>query len=251
MKYIWSRGCAFFPRTRSEGFPFYTLGVWGLRCVRSTPLSNVRKSPFERKFAVPLGSFTGVVIFGRFTCLQPSFRVAGVALRDMWTCLATCGKSFFVAGAILLQRFHNMLVIFRGRRSTLDVSDSIFRGRRSTSDVSCCVFFANRIGTAVRNGNHVQIPWQAWHFVTCVKIGGSLARNARFEACTCVLACLWMRSNYGGSCNALRLRLCQSVKIGGSLARNARFDACMCVVLRFWLCSGCAVTMGEAAMPYV
>ena len=56
-----------------------------------------------------------------------------------------------------------------------------------------------------------------------------------------------MRSNYGGSCNALRLRMCQSVKIRGSLARNARFDACMCVVLSFWLCSGCAVTMGEAA----
>ena len=146
-----------------------------------------------------------------------------------------------------MQRFQKMRYIFHGRRSTLDVSDSIFRGRRSTSDVSCCVFFANRIGTAARNGNHVQIPWQAWHFVTRVKIGGSLARNARFEVCTCVLACLWMRSNYGGSCNALRLRMCQSVKIRGSLARNARFHACMCVVLSFWLCSGCAVTMGEAA----
>ena len=88
---------------RSEGFSFYTLGVWGLRCVRWTPLSNGRnrtqpdatvrnrtqpyaigrKRPFERKFAVPLGSFTGIVIFGHFTCLQPSFRVAGVAFRDM------------------------------------------------------------------------------------------------------------------------------------------------------------------------
>ena len=95
-----------------------------MRCVRWTPLlcsrtpATVRKRTFERKFAVPLGSFTEVVIFGRFTCLQPSFRVAGVALRDMWTCLATCGTSFFVAGAILLQRFQNMRYIFRGRRST-------------------------------------------------------------------------------------------------------------------------------------
>ena len=160
-------------------------------------------------------------------------------------------KSFFVAGAILLLRFHNMLVIFRGKRSTLDVSDSIFRGRRSTSDVSCCVFFANRIGTAVRTGNHVQILWQAWHFVTCVKSDGSLARNARFEACTCVLASLWMRSHYGGRSKALRLRMCHSVKIGGRLVRNARCYACMCLVLRFWLYSGCAVTIGEAAMPYV
>ena len=54
------------------------------------PYATVRKRPFEGKFAVPLGSFTGGVIFGRVTCLQPSFRVAGVALRDMWTCLATC-----------------------------------------------------------------------------------------------------------------------------------------------------------------
>ena len=138
-----------------------------------------------------------------------------------------------MVGAILLQRFQKMRYIFHGRRSTLDVSDSIFRGRRSTSDVSCSVFFANRNGTAARSGNHVQIPWQAWHFVTCVKIGGSLARNARFEGCQSVLPCLWMRSNYGGSCNALRLRLCQSVKIRGSLARNARFDACMCVELTF------------------
>ena len=92
-----------------------------------------------------------------------------------------------MAGAILLRRFHNMRYIFRGRRSTLDVSGSIFRGRRSTSDVSCCVSFANRIGTAARSGDPVQISWQAWHFVTRVKIGGSLARNARFGAITCVI----------------------------------------------------------------
>ena len=93
-------------RMRSEGFSFYTLGVWGLRCVRWMPLlcpqpsatvcnrlqpfATVCKRTFGRKLAVPIGSFTGVVIFGRFTCLRPSFRVAGVALRDMWTCLATC-----------------------------------------------------------------------------------------------------------------------------------------------------------------
>ena len=40
-------------------------------------------------------------------------------------------------------------------------------------------------------------------------------------------------------------------QIGGSLAQNARFDACACVVLSFWPCSGCAVSMGEAAKAYV
>ena len=145
---------------------------------RSQPFATARNRPCDCHMAVPIGSFPGMVIFGRFTRRVASFRVAGVALRDMWTCPVTCGKSFFVAGAILLRRFRNMRCIyrgrhstldvytsiFRGRRSTLDVSDSIFRGRRSTSDVSCCVFFADRIGTAVPSGDRVQIAWQAWHF---------------------------------------------------------------------------------------
>ena len=54
-------------------------------------------------------------------------------------------------------------------RGTLDVSIVIFRGRRSTLDVWCGVFFANRIGMAASSGDKVQIPWQAWHFVTCAE----------------------------------------------------------------------------------
>ena len=37
----------------------------------------------------------------------------------------------------------------------------------STVDVLCSVFFANRIVRAASNGDKVQIPWQAWHFVRC------------------------------------------------------------------------------------
>ena len=70
-------------------------------------------------------------------------------------------KSFCVAGAILLLHFQKMCCIFRGRRSTLDTSEVILRGRRSTFDVSCCVFSANRIVSAARSGDKVQIPWQA------------------------------------------------------------------------------------------
>ena len=110
-------------------------------------------------------------------------------------------------------------------------------GKVAQDVIFCCVFCTNRIGTAARSGDQVQISWQAWHFVTRVKIDGSLARNARFGAVTCVIACLWLRSIYGGSCKTLRLRRCQGVKIGGSLARNARFEACTCVVLSSWLCS--------------
>ena len=85
-----------------------------------------------------------------------------------------------------------------------------------------CVFFANRIVRAAWSGDNVQIPWQAWHFVICaenwrklrtkhrfwgckfwcslrklvgkrrfwsykvMKIGRSLARNALFDAPTCL-----------------------------------------------------------------
>jgi len=49
------------------------------------------------------------------------FRVAGAALCDIPTCLITCRKSFCVAGAILLRRFHKMSCSFRGKRSILDI----------------------------------------------------------------------------------------------------------------------------------
>ena len=119
--------------------------------------------------AVPLVSSAAVVIFGGFKRLVASFRVAGVALRDIQRCFVTCRKSFCVAGAILLRRFQKMRGSFRGRRSTLDVCIVIFRGRRTTLDVSCWVFSANRIGRAASSGDKLQIPWQAWHFVTCAE----------------------------------------------------------------------------------
>ena len=147
--------------------------MFARRCVhgrnRSQPSATVRNRPREDHMAVPMGSSAEVVIFGGFRRGVASFRVAGVALRDIQTCSATCRKSFCVAGAILLRRFQKMCCSFRGRRSTLDVSIVIFRGRRSTLDVSRCVFFANRIGRAASSGDKVQIPWQAWHFVRCAE----------------------------------------------------------------------------------
>ena len=67
--------------------------------------------------------------------------VAGMALRDIQTCFVTCGKSFCVAGALLLHRLHKMSCSFRGRRSILEISVVILRGRRSTSNVSHCVLY--------------------------------------------------------------------------------------------------------------
>ena len=178
-----------FSRMRSKGSRF-TLGVcggWG--CVRSTlrlwsqPFATVRNRPRDPRMAVPMGSSAEVVIFGGFRRVVASFRVAGVALRDIQTCSGTCRKSFCVAGAILLRRFQKMCCSFRGRRSTLDVSIVIFRGRRSTLDVSCCVFFANRIGRAASSGDKVQIPWQAWHFLRCVENGRKPRTKHRFWGC--------------------------------------------------------------------
>ena len=128
-------------------------------------------------------SSAGGVIFGGSQRFVASFRVAGVALRDIETCFVTCRKSFCVAGAILLRRFQKMRCSFRGRRSTLDVSIVILRGRRSTLDVSCRVFFVNRIGRAASSGDKVQIPWQAWHFVTCVENWHKPRTKHRFWGC--------------------------------------------------------------------
>ena len=140
--------------------------MFARRCVheRNRPQPSAQ-GPYGRAY----GKFCRGGPFGGFRRLVASFRVAGVALRDIQTCSGTCRKSFCVAGAILLRRFQKMCCSFRGRRSTLDVSIVIFRGRRSTLDVSCCVFFANRIGRAASSGDKVQIPWQAWHFLTCAE----------------------------------------------------------------------------------
>ena len=168
-------GCHVVLRMRSKGSRF-TLGVWGLRVCSlgvAFTVATVRNRPCEDRMAVPMVSAAEVVIFGDFQRFVASFRVAGVALRDIQTCSVTCRKSLCVAGAILLRRFQKMCCIFRGSRSTFDVSIVIFRGRRSTLDVSCCVacllHIANRIGRAASSGDKVQIPWQAWHLVRCAE----------------------------------------------------------------------------------
>ena len=127
---------------RSKGSRF-TLGVWGLRVCSldvAFTFATVRNRPRDCYMAVPLVSYAEAVIFGGFKLLVVSFRVAGVALRDIQTCFVSCRKWFCVAGAILLRRFRKMSCSFRGRCSTLDVSIVILRGRRSTLEVSCCVF---------------------------------------------------------------------------------------------------------------
>ena len=157
-----------FSRMRSKvPVSLWGSGRWG--CVRSM-LPNRSQPSAWGPYGRASGKFCRRGAFCRFqTSRCFSFRVAGVALRDIQACFVTCRKSFCVAGAILLQRFQKMRCIFRGRRSTLDVSIVMLRGRRSTLDVSCCVFFANRIGRAASSGDKVQIPWHTWRFVWCAE----------------------------------------------------------------------------------
>jgi len=76
-----------------------------------------------------------------------------------------------------------------------------------------------------------------------LKLDGSLARNIDFE-----VANLEVLRKTRGKTSILKL---QSVKIGGSLARNARFDAPACLVSSLWFSCGLAVSMGEAAKPFL
>ena len=171
-----SRSC-FFSRMRSEGFSFYIWGsgvdpcsrdpAFGVRN-RSQPSATVRLRPSWAQSCRAYGKSRKNVTFRRVR------RCGHVVLRGRrgtsWhsnMCHDASKSRFCVAGAILLLHFQKMCCSIRCRCSTLDTSDVIFRGRHSTLDVSCCVFSVDRIVSAARSGDKVQIPWQAWHFVTC------------------------------------------------------------------------------------
>ena len=121
-----------------QGFPFHSWGL-GVEAVFARRCATVRNR------SQPFATVARMAVPGGFKCHVASFRVAGVALRDIQTCFVTCGKSFCVAGAMLLRSFQKMRSIFCGRRNTLETIIVILRGRRSTLDVSCGSFFANRI----------------------------------------------------------------------------------------------------------
>ena len=143
---------------------------------RSQPSATVRT------VWLPMVSFAKGVTFGGFKRRVASFRVAGVALRDIQThCIFRGGRN----------TFETIIVILRGRRSTLGVSIFILRGRRSTLDVPCGSFFANRIFRAAWSGDKVQIPWQAWHFVRCVENW----REASHETSILRLQIFWFKEN--------------------------------------------------------
>ena len=86
-----------------------------------------------------------------------------------------------------------------------------------------------------------------------MKIGGSLARNARFGAPTCLVSSLWfscgLAVSMGEAAKTCPFVMLPTVKIGGSLVRNAGFSASTCLVSSRWFSCGVAVSMGEAGKP--
>ena len=240
---------------RSKGSRF-TLGVWGLRVcsldvafvvatVRNRPQPSVR-TPYGRAY----GKFCRGGQFWRFPMCRCF--VSRGRRGTSWHSDVFCNV-FCVAGAILVWRFQKMCCSFRGRRSTLDVSIVIFRGRRSTLDVSRCVFFVNRIGKGCvkwrQGANFVagvafcamcwkldgslarNIDFEVANFqvrrktrrktsilkLQNVKIGGSLARNARFGAPTCLVSSLWFSRGFavsmGEAAKPVLLSCCQLWKL--------------------------------------
>ena len=190
---------------------------------RLQPSATLRNRPRHPRMAVPMVSSANGVTFGGFTCGIASFCVAGVALRDIQTCLATCRKSFCVARAILLRRFQKMCCSFRGRRSTLRAFLRVaLSGLRQVA--TRCKFRGRR-----------GILWDV------MKTDGGLARNIDFQ-----VANFQVLRKTRGKASILKL---QSVKIGGRLARKAGFDAPTCLVSGLWFSCGLAVSMGEAAKP--
>ena len=76
--------------------------MFARRCVRNRPATvrnrpqpsaTVRNRPREGHMAVPMVSSAKGVTFGGVKGRVASFRLAGVALRDIQTCFVTCRKS--------------------------------------------------------------------------------------------------------------------------------------------------------------
>ena len=98
---------------------------------------------------VPMVSSARGVTFGGFKRRVASFRVAGVALRDIQTCFVSRRKCF------VWQAQHFGRVYRHFAWQTRHFRRVVLR------------VFANRIVRAASSGDKVEIPWRACHFVRC------------------------------------------------------------------------------------
>ena len=146
-------------------------GGWG--CVRSTlrlwsqPFAiRNRPQPFATVRTIPVWPCLWEVL-QRWSFLE----VSDVSLlRFAWQAW------HFVTFRLFLQRVENRFAwqaqyfcdVFR-RCVAVFVAGAALWTCPSSFFVAGAVFFVNCIGRAASSGDKVQIPWQAWHFLTCAE----------------------------------------------------------------------------------
>ena len=160
-----------YSRIRSKGFRF-SLGVWGLRVCSldvAQPFATVRNrsQPFARG-RYGRASAKGAT-FGGFQHRVASFRVAGVALRQIRTCFVTCQKSFLCGRRNTFASFSEDALQFSWQAQHFGDLRCHFTWPAQHFRHVVLWAFANRIVRAARSGDKVQILWQAWHFVACAE----------------------------------------------------------------------------------
>ena len=158
---------------RSKGSRF-TLGVWGLSCVRQTlryrsqPSATVRNRSqmsaqgrcgrayskiHKRDHFWSFPASRSFVSRGRRGTLWHSYM-----FHDVSKIVCVCQAQYFCN---VLGRCGP----FSLARALLSAPPRSFCVAVAALWTACCVFLANRIVSAARNGDKEQIPWQAWHFV--------------------------------------------------------------------------------------
>ena len=150
-----------------ESFERAGFRVFTRRCAT---IRNVRNRSREGRMAVP--KFCKRGHFWRFPASR-SFVSRG-RRGTSWhsNVCRTVSKIVLCGRRNTLATFSEDASHFPGERDSLEIMIVILRGRRSTLrtlDVSCGSFFANRFVRAASNGDKVQIPWQARHFVRCAE----------------------------------------------------------------------------------
>ena len=185
-------------------------------------------------------SFAREDICGGFKYRVASFRVAGVALRDIQTCFVTCWKSL-CGRRNTFATFSEDALQFSGQAQHFGRAHRHFAWQpRDFRRVVLHVFVRialsglRQVATRCKFRGRRGVLWEV------MKIDGSLARNIDFE-----VANLEVHKKTRRKTSVLKL------KTGGSLARNARSDAPTCLVSSLWFSCGFAVSMGEAAKLFL
>ena len=227
---------------KESRLPFGGLGGWG---VFAAPRFPVPRPDVWGKIRCASWKFHKSLDFWTFK-VSPIFVWRG---RRMWICLPRCGKSFFFSGAIHLQRCQHMAVIFRGRRSTLDVPHWIFCGRPilQTCRVACFSYIA--LAGLRAMATTCKILGRRGTSLHVSKLGKSRTKCSFWGLHVCPCLVLAAQLLWG----KLRSLTFQNVS---EYPNSCKFRTKMRVLMPAcvwccWLFSGCAVTMEEAAMPYV